>query len=41
MRTIELTFVEPGIHEELIAHAAGNGSHFNNVEAEGVSWQSH
>ena len=40
MRTIELTYVERRIHEELIAHAAGNGSYFKNGEVEVPSWQS-
>lgn len=40
MRTIELTYVAPRIHEELIAHAAGNGSYFMIGDVEVASWQS-
>lgn len=40
MRTIELTYVEPRIHEKLIPHAAGNGSYFMIEDVEVASWQS-
>jgi hypothetical protein len=40
MRTIELTYVEPRIHEEVTAHAAGNSSYFLIGDVEVASWQS-
>ncbi len=41
MRTIESTYVERRIYEELTAHAAGQGSYFKFEEVEVASCQSH
>jgi hypothetical protein len=40
MRTIELNFVECRIREELIAHAASQGSYSKNEVVEVTAWQS-